>query len=109
MDSNKTLKTIKTDDIKDQINEYHLLVGEILTSFDQKLTLLTNNISSITGKNVELITPSTSEEFSQINNKIRILELEISRLMLSIEKLKSSTDAGFSKLSSEILRLSNGK
>lgn len=95
----KSLSEITNETIKDQFNEYHLMVSEILTGMDAEITSLRNENSSLKLKiDVTLENATTQErEMNELRNKIRILQKEVVTLMAKHDSLKDYTEHGFTQ------------
>ncbi|MBK6680672.1 MAG: hypothetical protein IPG53_11895 [Ignavibacteriales bacterium] len=93
----KSLSNITNDNIKDQLNEYHLMVSEILTGIDTEITALQNGQIKIEQK-VEVLDPAviqTNTEIAGIRENLRILEKEVVSLMAKFDELKEYAENGF--------------
>ena len=93
----KSLSNITNDNIKDQLNEYHLMVSEILTGIDTEITALRNGQIKI-GQKVEVLDPAviqTNKEIAGIRENLRILEKEVVSLMAKFDELKEYAENGF--------------
>ncbi len=93
----KSLSNITNDNIKDQLNEYHLMVSEILTGIDTEITTLQNGQIKI-GQKVEVLDPAviqTNTEIAGIKENLRILEKEVVSLMAKFDDLKEYAENGF--------------
>jgi predicted nuclease with TOPRIM domain len=102
----KSLSNITNDNIKDQLNEYHLMVSEILTGIDTEITALRNGQIKI-GQKVEVLDPAviqTNKEIAGIRENLRILEKEVVSLMAKFDELKEYAENGFNL----VLRKING-
>lgn len=102
----KSLSNITNDNIKDQLNEYHLMVSEILTGIDTEITALKNGQIKIDQK-VEVLNPAfiqTNTEIAGIRENLRILEKEVVSLMAKFDELKEYAENGFNL----VLRKING-
>lgn len=102
----KSLSNITNDNIKDQLNEYHLMVSEILTGIDTEITALKNGQIKIDQK-VEVLNPAfiqTNTEIAGIRENLRILEKEVVLLMAKFDELKEYVENGFNL----VLRKING-
>ena len=102
----KSLSNITNDNIKDQLNEYHLMVSEILTGIDTEITALRNGQIKI-GQKVEVLDPAviqTNKEIAGIRENLRILEKEVVSLMAKFDELKEYVENGFNL----VLRKING-
>lgn len=93
----KSLSNITNDNIKDQLNEYHLMVSEILTGIDTEITALKNGQIKIEQK-VEVLDPAvvqTNTDLAGIRENLRILEKEVVSLMAKFDELKEYAENGF--------------
>jgi predicted nuclease with TOPRIM domain len=102
----KSLSNITNDNIKDQLNEYHLMVSEILTGIDTEITALKNGQIKI-GQKVEVLDPAviqTNTETAGIRENLRILEKEVVSLIAKFDELKEYAENGFNL----VLRKING-
>lgn len=102
----KSLSNITNDNIKDQLNEYHLMVSEILTGIDTEITALKNGQIKIEQK-VEVLDPAviqTNTDLAGIKENLRILEKEVVSLMAKFDELKEYVENGFNL----VLRKING-
>lgn len=102
----KSLSNITNDNIKDQLNEYHLMVSEILTGIDTEITALKNGQIKI-GQKVEVLDTAviqTNTEIAGIRENLRILEKEVVSLMAKFDELKEYAENGFNL----VLRKING-
>jgi|GEM_PF-1923528 predicted nuclease with TOPRIM domain len=93
----KSLSNITNDNIKDQLNEYHLMVSEILTGIDTEITALKNGQIKIEQK-VEVLDPAviqTNTDLAGIRENLRILEKEVVSLMAKFDDLKEYAENGF--------------
>ena len=93
----KSLSNITNDNIKDQLNEYHLMVSEILTGIDTEITALKNGQIKI-GQKVEVLDPAviqTNTEIAGIKENLRILEKEVVSVMAKFDELKEYAENGF--------------
>ncbi len=93
----KSLSNITNDNIKDQLNEYHLMVSEILTGIDTEITALKNGQIKIEQK-VEVLDPAviqTNTDLAGIRENLRILEKEVVSVMAKFDELKEYAENGF--------------
>ncbi len=96
----KSLSEITNETIKDQLNEYHIMVSEIFSGMDAELTSLRNENSLLrTGLN-EILAQSKEKEVEaeELRNRVRILQKEVIILMAKHDSLKDYTEHGFAQV-----------
>lgn len=96
----KNISEITNEKIKDQINEYHLMVAEILSGFDTELVSVKNGSANIERKFVGLSTDFAkySEEFTDLKANVQIIRNEVILLMAKFDELKEFTEQGFNHI-----------
>lgn len=102
----KSLSNITNENIKDQLNEYHLMVSEILTGIDTEVTALKNGQLKV-DRRLDDLDPAvlqTKIEIAGIKESLRILKKEVVSLMAKVDQLKEFTENGFNL----VLRRING-
>lgn len=96
----KNISEITNEKIKDQINEYHLMVAEILSGFDAELVSVKNGNADIERK-VEGLSADFakySEEFTDLKANVQIIRNEVILLMAKFDELKEFTEQGFNHI-----------
>lgn len=93
----KSFSEITNEIIKDQLNEYHTMVSEILSGMDAELTSLRNENSALRASIDQLFANAAVKETEagEIRNRIRILQKEVVILMAKHDSLKDYTEHGF--------------
>jgi len=96
----KNISEITNEKIKAQINEYHLMVAEILSGFDAELVSVKNGSANIERKFAGLSTDFAkySEEFTDLKANVQIIRNEVILLMAKFDELKEFTEQGFNHI-----------
>jgi len=89
----KNIAEITNDSIKDQLNEYHLMVAEILSGFDAELVSLKNGNADTESKVSGLTADSEkhAEEITGLKQSMQIIRNEVILLMAKFDELKEFT------------------
>ncbi|GAB1348704.1 hypothetical protein MASR1M107_09160 [Ignavibacteriales bacterium] len=96
----KNIAEITNDSIKDQLNEYHLMVAEILSGFDAELVSLKNGNADTESKVSGLTADSekNAEEITGLKQSMQIIRNEVILLMAKFDELKEFTEQGFNHI-----------
>lgn len=96
----KNVSEITNEKIKDQINEYHLMVAEILSGFDTELVSVKNGSAELERKVAGLSAEfaKNSQEFADLKANVKIIRNEVILLMAKFDELKEFTEQGFNHI-----------
>lgn len=96
----KSLSEITNETIKEQINEYHIMVTEILSGMDAGMTSLKNENLSLRDElsKIRMKLQEKETETGQLRENVRILRKEVLALMAKQDALKDYTEHGFAQL-----------
>lgn len=72
------------DKLKDQLNEYHLMVSEILSGIDAEVTTQ-KNMLILNKEKYECEISNLKDEIQSLNRSVTILQIEVSKLLNNTE------------------------
>ena len=96
--SQESLKSIRAEDMKDQINEYHLMVAEVLSALDAQLVKMQSEIQALTNNVTKAQSDEARAEISALKSGQQVLQLELARTMAKLDSLKEYVEQGFNQL-----------
>lgn len=96
----KSISEITNENIVSQVNEYHLMVSEILTGMDAGITSLRRENSELRAKLDEISAQIAGfkKEQGTSANLMLIIQKEVATLMAKHDALKEFTEQGFTQL-----------
>ncbi len=71
---------VTIEGVKNQLNEYHLMVAEILSGIDTEVTTLQNSLLE-DKENYKFEISSLRDEIESLKRSVKILQIEMSKLL----------------------------